>query len=221
MHIMESDTGRAAPHHDHARDVGRFDRWSARYDRSLFQPLFFRRVHAQVLAALGVEPGERILDVGCGTGVLAARIQALGATVTGVDPAPGMISQARRSRRTRGHLEFHVAAAENLPFPDAAFDAVVSAASMHHWSDPARGLREVSRVLRPVGRLVLADVGSLGAGGDLLRRLRRIDPHHHHGWNLQELAGLLDGADLVKAEAKIVRILGSRIVVARAARYPG
>src|SRR3989337_807796 len=131
-------------------DVRRFDRWSARYDRSVFQPLFFRRVPLWVTDALSPAAGERILDVGCGTGRLAARLASRGGRVVGVDPAVGMITQG--SAKRDGLMEFAAAAAENLPFADAAFGAAVTAVSAHHWQDAAAGISELHRVVATGGR---------------------------------------------------------------------
>lgn len=104
--------------------------------------------------------GQRILDVGCGTGYL-ARILAAVVTpsghVTGVDPSAAMVEHARR--RSPGNCTFLVGEGQNLPFPDGSFDAVVSTLAVHHIPAEARprALREMFRVLRPGGRLVVAE----------------------------------------------------------------
>ena len=107
-----------------------------------------------------VRDPSAVLDVGCGTGAL---LRALGdrlpATVElmGVDPAPTMIEVGRAVVRGRSNVRLEIASAEQLPVPDERFDLVISTVSFHHWAIQAAGLREVSRVLRPRGRLVLAD----------------------------------------------------------------
>ena len=135
----------------------RFDRWSSSYDDSWLQRLYFDRIHTAVLslAAEGQEPGV-VLDVGCGTGRLLrdAGERWPGATLIGVDPAPGMISEAKQ--RSAG-ATFLVAAAEDLPLGDASVDLAVSTISFHHWPKKLEGLKEIARVLRPGGRLLLAD----------------------------------------------------------------
>jgi ubiquinone/menaquinone biosynthesis C-methylase UbiE len=104
----------------------------------------------------GAPPGK-ILDIGCGTGRLLrkARRRWPAAALIGVDPAPGMIEEARRLAPA---LTFRVAAAEALPLPNASVDLVLSASSFHHWADQAAGLREVVRVLTPGGRFCFGDV---------------------------------------------------------------
>lgn len=135
----------------------RFDRWSSTYDDSWMQRLYFDRIHAAVLslAAEGSRPGV-VLDVGCGTGRLLrdAGTQWPNATLIGVDPAPGMIAEAKKRLAS---ATFHIAPAEDLPLADATVDLAVSTISFHHWPKKREGLEEIARVLRPGGRLLLAD----------------------------------------------------------------
>src|SRR5437762_7599127 len=77
---------------------------------------------APLLHAAGVKPGTRLLDVACGTGVASARAAAIKARVTGVDFSPEMTAEAQKRHPA---IEFHTADAEQLPFADASFDAVV------------------------------------------------------------------------------------------------
>jgi ubiquinone/menaquinone biosynthesis C-methylase UbiE len=73
----------------------------------------------------------------------------------GVDPAEAMIQQATQ---LLPDAEFHVAMAENLPFPEASIDVVFSTMSFHHWTNQAKGINEIARVLRPHGSFLLADI---------------------------------------------------------------
>ncbi|WP_067137066.1 class I SAM-dependent methyltransferase [Microtetraspora malaysiensis] len=119
-----------------------------------------RRVFAQVAALTGARPGDRILDVGCGTGylsrVLAPRVGPDG-HVTGVDPSPPMVGHARG--RAPRNCSYRVGEGQDLPFPDASFDVVVSTLAVHHMPNAARGtaIGEMFRVLRPGGRLLIAE----------------------------------------------------------------
>src|SRR5947208_10289706 len=114
---------------------------------------FFARV-ARDLAALS--PRARVLEVGSGPGRLAAKLATLApeVRVTGVDIAPDMVERAgalAARSGVAGRVAFQVGDVAALPFPDASFDAAVSTFSLHHWSNPARGLAEIYRVLRPGG----------------------------------------------------------------------
>jgi SAM-dependent methyltransferase len=105
--------------------------------------------------------GLDVLEVGCGRGAGAAFLYEhfRPASLTGLDFVPASIDHARRNYARPG-LEFVVGDAENLPFADASFDAVVNVESSHAYSDVSRFFREVARVLRPDGVLLFADMRS-------------------------------------------------------------
>lgn len=103
----------------------------------------------------------RLLDVGCGGGhmafALAAQYPEL--RITGADQSPEQIRRAEiRSRRTADRLRFITASALDLPFESGSFDGLTSLCSIKHWQDPARGLNECIRVLRPGSRLAIIEV---------------------------------------------------------------
>ena len=116
---------------------------------------FVPALGADVLALLAPRPGERILDLGCGDGVLTARLIEAGAEVTGLEPDPDMAAAARG----RGVAVMEQDAHE--PFGEGAFDAVFSNAALHWMRDPEGVLRHVRRALRPGGRFV-AEQGGFG-----------------------------------------------------------
>ncbi len=105
---------------------------------------------------LDAQPGERILDLGCGDGQLTQRIVETGASVTGIDASPQMVAAAR----ARGLMVDH-GAAEKLPYPDHIFEAVFSNAALHWVRGQDDMLAQVRRVLRPGGRFV-AEMGGHG-----------------------------------------------------------
>jgi ubiquinone/menaquinone biosynthesis C-methylase UbiE len=111
---------------------------------------------APVLAEIaGIKPGDRVLDVACGTGVLAREAATLAGSrgVTGLDLNEGMLAVARR---LRPEIDWRQGDAARLPFQDSAFDAVVSQFALMFFQDRIAALREMWRVLAPRGRLAVA-----------------------------------------------------------------
>jgi ubiquinone/menaquinone biosynthesis C-methylase UbiE len=111
----------------------------------------------ETLARLTLRPGERLLDVGCGTGALLYAISQRqpDARLSGVDPVPEMLAVARR--RLPLEVELRAGWAERLPFESGQFDVVVSCNMFHYIREPDAALREMGRVLAPGGRLVITD----------------------------------------------------------------
>ena len=139
-------------------DVQDFNRRASSYEDSRRQSYLFDRVQRVVLnLARAQNHPNAILDVGCGTGRLLRKAQELwpNARLVGVDAAEKMIEEAKKLFPKAG---FHVAMAEYLPLPDASVDLVFSTLSFHHWTNQAKGVSEVARVLRPQGRFLLADI---------------------------------------------------------------
>lgn len=102
----------------------------------------------------------RILDVGCGDGVLATRLAKDGAQVTGVDASADMIAAGRRRAKAAGvDVDLVEGDAGGLPFPAGHFDCVVSVATLCFVDDPCPTIREMVRVLKPGGRLILGELG--------------------------------------------------------------
>jgi len=101
----------------------------------------------------GAQPGDRVVDVGCGPGTAARRAARAGLDVTAVDPAAVMLQTARRFGGSRG-ITYVEGRAEALPVDDATATAVWSIASVHHWPDLDGGIAEARRVLVPGGRFV-------------------------------------------------------------------
>ncbi|WP_149563620.1 class I SAM-dependent methyltransferase [Streptomyces cacaoi] len=113
--------------------------------------------YAAAVAQLGLRPGERVLDAGCGTGRAFAPLrEAVGpnGTVLGLDVTPAMLEEATRAGRHR-HAALLLGDVAQLPLPDACLDAVFGAGLVSHMPGPGQSLRELARVVRPSGRLAL------------------------------------------------------------------
>lgn len=123
--------------------------------------------------ALDPQPGERILDVATGTGWAARRIAARGAIVTGVDLGTEVIEAAKALGTG---IDFRVGDAEALPFPDNHFDAVISTFGVMFARDPEAVARELARVVRPGGRISLANWAIGGSVHDMFQLIRSYKP---------------------------------------------
>jgi ubiquinone/menaquinone biosynthesis C-methylase UbiE len=114
----------------------------------------------RAIEALGVEPQDQVLDLGCGPGRALAALAARAprGRVLGADPSDLMVEIAGRRNRAlvqAGQVDLAVAGVEALPFHDAAFDKVISVHVIYFWRDLDAAFREIARVLRPGGRLAL------------------------------------------------------------------
>jgi ubiquinone/menaquinone biosynthesis C-methylase UbiE len=127
------------------------------YERH-FVPAIGTPLADELVEVADINPGERVIDVACGTGVVARlaaqRVGDKGA-VAGLDPNPGMLAVARSVTPSGMTIEWHEASAEKMPLPAASFDAVLCQMGLQFFPDKSTALREMHRILRPGGRLVL------------------------------------------------------------------
>jgi len=197
---------------------------AARYDLLvwLFTLGRERAFREKMLRLARLQPGEVVLDVGCGTGTLAslaARQVGPTGTAYGIDASPEMIARAtRKARRQDDRVIFKVGAAQELPFPDAQIDVVLTTLMLHHLPRPSRQqlAHEMRRVLKPGGRVLAIDFGEGGHGKGFLRHLHR--PHGHT--KLQEMVTLLSDAGLTIVESGAVGAKNLQFVRATAPSGP-
>ena len=172
----------------------------------------------QVVETLAPQPGEAVLDIGSGPGLLAQEIAtAVGAAgrVCGIDQSEGMISMGTKRCESLPQVEFQHADASTLPYPDATFDAAVSTQVYEYVADMPAALTELSRVLRPGGRALILDTDydSLVLETDDPERLARIlkawDEHFVHADLPRKLGPLLRGAGFQVTDSAAIPILNT------------
>lgn len=189
---MSSNT----PHFDANRR--KWDRRSATYDQG--RSWYFRFVQRRTVAAIGLKPGARFLDIGCGTGWAmrhAADLLDGNGEFYGVDLSAGMVERAQAA--AAGYPSVHIlqANAEDLPLDDDFFDAVICTNSFHHYPNPPVALGEFRRVLKPGGRAHIVDVATDGPLARWIdRRIKAREPEHVHFYSSAEIAALFEAAGL-------------------------
>jgi len=158
-------------------------------------------VLARILAQVAPSQAMTVLDVGCGPGILAAALAPWAGKVVGLDVTPKMVESARARCRTAGLTNVHCALgqAETLPFAEGTFAAVVTRATLHHVPEPGKVLREMARVVRGGGRVVVADISAsedpaAAAVHNALEVLR--DPSHVRMLSASELQREIQAAGL-------------------------
>ncbi len=208
--------------HSARRTTGLVVHWAARYDLLIWLVTLGRErsFRERLLQPARLQPGEAVLDVGCGTGTLAIAAKRLvgpAGSVHGIDASPAMIARARtKARKAVAEVTFEDGLAESLPFPDARFDVVLSTVMLHHLPRTARqqGIREMGRVLKPGGRLLAVDFG----GAPRNRRGPLAHFHRHGHIEPGELVNLVSAAGLRVVESGALGIWDLHFALAEAPR---
>jgi ubiquinone/menaquinone biosynthesis C-methylase UbiE len=185
---------------------GRTIRWARYYDPfvSILTLGHRQQLRRATVALAHIQPGARVLEVGCGTGdvaLVASRQVGPSGAVSGIDAAPEMIEVARAKAAQLGlTVDFQTGLIEALAFPAASFDVVLSSLMMHHLPNDLKrqGLAEIARVLKPGGHLLIVDIKRPA------RRLERMVNHivFHGGMTIgvQDFGPLLREAGFTAVE---------------------
>lgn len=144
-------------------------------------------------------PADAVLDVACGPGLLACAFARVVRHATGIDLTPAMLDQARKLQQEQGlsNVSWEQGDVTKLPYPDGSFSIVSSRFVFHHLEQPLIVLKEMVRVCRPGGRIVVTDIAPAPEKADALNAEERLrDPSHVRAMPKEELRGLFTQAGL-------------------------
>ena len=207
-HYHSRESSAASPKPTHAqifKEGWGYDLAGGFFDIVLFGGRL-QKLRQRTLNLAGIQVGDKLLDVGCGTGTLAIEAQRCvgkAGRVFGVDPAPQQIARARsKAARRNMPIDFQIGLIEQLAFPDGSFDVVLSTLMMHHVPDDLKrqGLAEIARVLKPGGCLVIADFKPSK------ERRGRAAQFHAGGSGMHDLAALVKEAGFEHLETEEMRL---------------
>jgi ubiquinone/menaquinone biosynthesis C-methylase UbiE len=159
----------------------------------------------------GAGPDETVLDVACGPGLLACAFARVAKHATGLDMTPAMLEQARKTQQEQGlnNVSWQQGDVYSLPFPEAQFSIVSSRFAFHHLQDPMAALKEMKRVCKPGGRIVVADMAPLPEKAAALNATEILrDPSHVRALPVEELRKLFEQAEFAAPQVSSYRMEG-------------
>jgi ubiquinone/menaquinone biosynthesis C-methylase UbiE len=165
----------------------------------------------RIVALAGAGPEDTSLDVACGPGLLACAFARVVRHAVGLDLTPAMLDQARKTQAEQGlnNLTWQQGDVMALPYPAAHFSIVSSRFAFHHLLDPMGALREMKRVCKPGGHVVVADMAPAAEKADALNAEERLrDPSHVRAMPVEELEQLFAQAGLPRPRIEFYRLEG-------------
>jgi ubiquinone/menaquinone biosynthesis C-methylase UbiE len=196
------------------------EKWNARaetYDQRRFD--FMRFMQKRTIALVALKPGISLLDIGCGTGWAmryTAKLLDGKGNFHGIDISPRMIERAIEQTSQESNIQFHVANAEALPFPDESFDVLLCTNSFHHYKNPIEVLVEMKRVLRPDGMLYVTDLTRDSLLGKLLDdRYRKKEQAHVKYYSTKEYQHMFAEAGLEYIKTKTITITTVKVHIGK------
>lgn len=195
----------------------KWKRWAGVADSNGRLYEYLRQAQAAVLRQASISENKNFLDIGCGTGWAvgeAARMAGYKGSFYGVDLSEDMISKARTNFKSYENITFFTANAEDIPLPGGIFDTIICTNSFHHYLRPVTVINEMSRLLKPGGKLYILDPVS-----DTLivriadRIIRFIEPQHVKIYSSIEYRDMMTAAGL-KYTGTIPSIKGEKIQTA-------
>jgi ubiquinone/menaquinone biosynthesis C-methylase UbiE len=175
-----------------------FDEIAPRWDK--MQEIFFsEKVREKAISIANVQPGKFAADIGVGTGFITKGLLQKGLNVIAIDQSKVMIREMKKKFRETNKIDYHIGKAENLPIEDESIDYVFANMLLHHVKKPQVAIREMVRILKPKGMLVITDLDEHNF--EFLRR-----EHHDHwmGFKREDVKQWIIKAGLKKAKVNCI-----------------
>lgn len=160
--------------------IEEFSKWADNYDNPLTS-ITFRQTNAKIVKLLEPKQNSSLLDVGCGSGILIKFLLDAnrGMKLFGLDITPKMVEVAKRKFSNDPSVEITLGSAVKMPYKDSSFDYVTCASSFHHHPDPVKSAKEMVRVLKPGGKLLILDMCIEGLLRKILFKVENV--YHNEG----------------------------------------
>lgn len=165
----------------------------------------------RIVAMSEPKPDDTVLDVACGPGLLTCTFAHKVRHATGIDMTPAMLEQAKIVQKEQGlaNLAWDTGDATALPYGNGTFSIVATRFTFHHFLDPLAALKEMRRVCRPGGRIVVADSSPVSEKADAFNAMERLrDPSHTRALPPEELRDLFVRAGLGEPRMDAFRLEG-------------